>query len=213
MDDKEKYLSQMLNKERTPEQARACYLMVQQKIEQQKKRGAVIRRRVLACVASLVVICAAVLVPLLLKKDDVRYYDENLDFYVSTQEEMIEEFNNLNIDIPSFDTNATLSYQLCKPTDGDVIVGGDIAFECLTDSNYYDGVVTFYHKSVLIDEDYYAQLTSQFVCDGITYKYALGSYVDDVYTYNAYATTKDFTIIIEYRAVFDEFTTFIDQLY
>ena len=36
---------------------------------------------------------------------------------------------------------------------------------------------------------------------------------DDMYTYQAYATTDNFTIIIEYIAVFDEFTSFIDQLY
>ena len=77
-----------------------------------------------------------------------------------------------------------------------------------------------YHHSYLLIHIYtvyhhtqYLSYSKEIVCDDILYKYELVNMNDDMYTYQAYATTDNFTIIIEYRAFFDEFTTFIDQLY
>lgn len=213
MDDKEKRLSEILNTPRTPEQAQACYEKIQQRLSQEKARKKLVLKRVLACAASLILVCAAVLVPLLLKKDEVRYYDTELDVAVSSYQQFKAEFDNLQIKIPRLDDKAELEYSLYTVNNSDDVVGGKIFFECLTDINYYKGSVTLYQNNVDVDSAYYDVLLSQYTSDGIDYKYNLISYKEDIYSYRAYSKTNNFTIIIEYQAVFDEFTSFIDQLY
>ena len=100
-----------------------------------------------------------------------------------------------------------------KPKDGDLVVGARFGFECLTDTNYYDGIVMLYDDSVVLDLTDYNGMEQTIEFDGITYKYELTSMEDDMFNYQAYAVTDDFTIIIKYRAFFDEFTSFIDRLY
>ena len=213
MDDKEKRLSEILNTQRTPEQAQACYAKIQEKVAQEKARKKLVLKRVVACAASLILVCAAVLVPLLLKKDDVRYYDDTLILAQSTKEQVEAGFADLEIDIPTFNSSAILSYQAYYPKDENIIVGAKFIFECLTDTNYSDGTVIIYDDSVVYDVIEMDDLSQTIVLDNITYKYELAGMSDDMYTYQAYGTTDKFTIIIKYRAFVDEFTTFIDQLY
>ena len=213
MDDKEKRLSEILNTQRTPEQAQACYAKIQERLDQEKARKKLVLKRVLACAASLILVCAAVLVPLLLKKDEVRYYDDNLILAQSTKEDVEAGFKDLNIEVPIFDSSAVLSYQAYKPKDQDVFVGAKFVFECLTDVNYAEGSVLIYGKHVDVQNEQYLSYSQVIECDGIVYKYELVDMSDDMFNYQAYAVTDDFTIIIKYRAFFDEFTTFIDQLY
>lgn len=213
MDDKEKRLSEILNKPRTAEQAHACYAKIQERLAQEKARKKLVLKRVLACAASLILICAAVLVPLLLKKDDVRYYDDTLIAESSTKESVENEFVKLDIIFPVFDSSADLIYHVYKPKDKTTVVGAKIEFECLTDTNYFDGTVIIYDDSVVYDAIEMDDLSQTIVLDNITYKYELAGMSDDMYTYQAYGTTDKFTIIIKYRAFVDEFTSFIDQLY
>lgn len=213
MDDKEKRLSEILNKPRTAEQAQACYEKIQQRLSQEKARKKLVLKRVVACAASLILVCAAVLVPLLLKKDDVRYYDDALILTQSTKEQVEAGFADLQIAVPNFDSSAVLSYFAYNPKDSNDIVGGKFGFECLTDSNYYEGSITIYDDSVVYDTIEMDDLSQTIVLDNITYKYELTSMRDDMFNYQAYAVTDDFTIIIDYRAFVDEFTSFIDQLY
>lgn len=213
MDDKEKRLSEILNKPRTAEQAQACYAKIQERLAQKKARKKLVLKRVVACAASLILVCAAVLVPLLLKKEEVRYYDDNLILENSVREEVEVGLENLDVAIPEFESSAVLSYRVYKPKDGDLVVGARLGFECLTDTNYYDGIVMLYDDSVILNLTNYESMEQTIEFDGITYKYELTSMEDDMFNYQAYAVTDDFTIIIKYRAFFDEFTTFIDQLY
>lgn len=213
MDDKEKRLSEILNAPRTPEQAQACYEKIQHRLSQEKVRKKLVLKRVLACAASLILVCAAVLVPLLLKKDDVRYYDDTLILTQSTKEDVESGFADLQIVVPNFDSSAVLSYFVYNPKDSNTIVGGKFGFECLTDSNYSEGVVSVYGYNVDVQKEEYLSYSKEIVCDDILYKYELVNMNDEMYTYQAYATTDKFTIIIKYRAFVDEFTSFIDQLY
>lgn len=213
MDDKEKRLSEILNTPRTAEQAQACYAKIQQRLSQEKARKKLVLKRVVACAASLILVCAAVLVPLLLKKEEVRYYDDNLILENSAREEVETGLDNLDVTIPAFDSSTALSYQAYKTKDDDVFVGAKLVFECLTDTNYYDGIVMLYDDSVVLDLTDYDGMEQTIEFDGITYKYELTSMRDDMFNYQAYAVTDDFTIIIDYRAFVDEFATFIDQLY
>ena len=213
MDDKEKRLSEILNTQRTPEQAQACYAKIQERLAQEKARKKLVLKRVVACAASLILVCAAVLVPLLLKKEEVRYYDDNLILENSVREEVEAGLDNLDVAIPAFESSAVLSYRVYKPKDGDLVVGARFGFECLTDTNYYDGIVMLYDDSVVLDLTDYDGMEQTIEFDGITYKYELTSMRDDMFNYQAYAVTDDFTIIIDYRAFVDEFATFIDQLY
>ena len=213
MDDKEKRLSEILNAPRTPEQAQACYEKIQQRLSQEKARKKLVLKRVLACAASLILVCAAVLVPLLLKKDDVRYYDDTLILTQSTKEDVESGFADLQIVVPNFDSSAVLSYFVYNPKDSNIFVGGKLGFECLTDTNYFDGSIMLYDELVIIDMSKHQGMEQSYVCDGIEYKYELVGMMDDMYNYKAYAVTEDFTIVIQYRAFVDEFTTFIDQLY
>lgn len=213
MDDKEKRLSEMLNAPRTPEQAHACYEKIQHRLSQEKARKKLVLKRVLACAASLILVCAAVLVPLLLKKDDVRYYDDALILTQSTKEQVEAGFADLQIAVPNFDSSAVLSYFIYNPKDSTAIVGGKLGFECLSETNYYEGSITLYDDSVLFDDSDYHIFSQTLLSDNITYKYELIDIVDDMYDYQAYAVTEDFTIVIQYRAFVDEFISFIDQLY
>ena len=213
MDDKEKRLSEILNTPRTPEQAQACYEKIQQRLSQEKVRKKLVLKRVLACAASLILICAAVLVPLLLKKDDVRYYDDTLITESSTKETVENEFGKLQIAVPIFDSSAELIYHVYKPKDNTIVIGAKIEFECLTDTNYSEGIISVYGSNVDVQKEQYLSYSKEIVCDDILYKYELVNMNDDMYTYQAYATTDKFTIIIKYRAFFDEFISFIDQLY
>ena len=141
------------------------------------------------------------------------YYDDNLIAEAATKEVIVNGFDKLQIAIPAFDSSADLTYHAYMPKDDITVVGAKIEFECLTDTNYFEGAVMLYDDTVVLDLTRYEGMSQVVVCDNITYKYALVGMKDDLFYYKAYATTEDFTIIIEYRAVFDEFTTFIDQLY
>ena len=196
MDDKEKRLSEILNTPRTPEQAQACYEKIQQRLSQEKARKKLVLKRVLACAASLILVCAAVLVPLLLKKDEVRYYDDALISTLSTKDVVESGLGALSIDIPHFDSNSVLSYRTYTPKDDDLFVGAKINFECITDSNYYEGSINLYSKDVELSDDNYLLLNKTILCDGISYKYDLLSMDDDLYNYKAYGEVEGFTIII-----------------